>query len=148
MPELTPKNLVGDEDARHDSKIQTVQSGRRETLIGKLNALFEQQLVAIEMQGEGPQRLETLERDCRALDLLARAFDRLVQTEMRTKVSSISTKTQRGATIGDEPVNANATLSVRSEKPADELRDELARRLYGLQQREANTPSVEQTKQG
>lgn len=144
MLELTPNDLAGDEKARHNSANQTLQSGRRDTLIGKLSTLFEQQLTAIEMQGDGPQRLETLERDCRALDLLARAFDRIVQAEMRTKVSSTSTKTQRGGTIGDEPVNANTTLSVRSEKSADEIRDELARRLYGLHQREANTPPVEQ----
>lgn len=144
MLELTPEECVSMQDACQDKAVSHSSAIRREKLFGKLSALFEQQLSAIERQGEGPQRLDTLERDCKALDLLARAFDRLVQTEMRTKVP-IGTSTKRdGKATEGETAYAKSASQVGSEKTADGLRDELARRLYGLQQRETDTQPVKQ----
>ncbi|MBL4646368.1 MAG: hypothetical protein COA52_03390 [Hyphomicrobiales bacterium] len=115
-----------------------VPAGRRKLLIGKLSALFEQQLMIIEQQGNGPERLANLERDCHALETLSRAFDRIVQAEIRGQTLAIKPKTS--------PQETSAPKSQTQQKPEDladetansatktqRLRTELARRFFGLQ---------------
>lgn len=113
-------------------------SARRKHLVNKLSSLFEQQLVAIEKQGDGPDRLDTLERDCRALELLARTFDRLVQAEMRAMLPAVAVKGARNSKAGAEPANDQANAGTPTASTTEELRDELARRLYGLHGRSAD----------
>ncbi|MEP0519669.1 MAG: hypothetical protein ABJO09_07120 [Hyphomicrobiales bacterium] len=139
MPEPTSKECEGMEEACLCKEAASRFPMRHDSFVNKLRALFEQQISAIEGQGDGPQRLETLERDCKALDLLARAFDRLVQTEMRTKTALETQIGRCGKKTGGETVDAKSTSEAGSEKAANELRDELARRLYGLQQRKSDT---------
>lgn len=127
---------------------QNSQSERREGLICKLTDLFEQQLAAIEKQGDGRQRLETLERDCRALEVLARTFDRLVQAEMRTMVSSGPATARSSTKTSAEAIHDKASSSVAPATTSEELREKLARRLYGLQQPNADSAPSEHSQPG
>lgn len=112
---------------------------RRKYLVNKLGTLFEQQLVTIEEQGENADRLDNLERNCRALELLARTFDRLMQAEMRTSSPVSAGKGTRLSKSGAEPVHDKTNVSViTSAETADDMREELARRLYGMREQSAD----------
>lgn len=114
-------------------------SARRKYLVNKLGTLFEQQLAAIEGQGESADRLDNLERNCRALELLARTFDRLMQAEMRTALPVTTGKGTRLSKSGAEPVHDKANVSAKmSVETAEEMREELARRLYGMREQSAD----------
>lgn len=122
---------------------------RRKYLVNKLGILFEQQLVAIEGQGESADRLDNLERNCRALELLARTFDRLMQAEMRTALPVTTGKGTRLSKSGAEPVHDKANVSATTTiETAEEMREELARRLYGMREQSADPQAASVSQPG
>lgn len=119
-------------------------AARRRTLVGRLCALFEQQLNTIEDQGIGADRLANLERDCRALDSLARTFDRIVQAELRALDAK---KSGADMTSNGEPTDqeGSSTDDQSNLKTLELRRENLAERLFGLREQAGHSEAVGDT---